>query len=184
MLLKTYKDRVQKKICREFLFSLFDVQELIALAGPDINETIEWYSKKGFKKIHIYENDKKTMLNQIKKYNLNYSITHTFGDILNVDANRKNTLLDLDFTKSIITMGEYVKKYKKDKFIMTFALRPISYVDTLKKFFNIREEKIISVKEYSDPVTFGKIISNRGTYVTLKYKDKKCINMMCIAKIK
>jgi len=192
MLLKTYKNRVEKKRSREFLFSFFTEKELIGLAGPDINESVDWYYKKGFKKIHIYENNKETILKQIKKYNLKIPITHTFGDIIEAKVDNKNVVFDLDFTKSIITMTDHVKKYKDCKFVMAFALRPISFLETINKFFLIRKEKILSKKSNEKYINYNglkkipylEIETNNGMYIVLKYKDKKAINMICLAKIK
>lgn len=192
MLLKTYKKRIEKKRSREFLFSFFTEKELVGLAGPDINETVDWYANKGFNKIHIYENDKNTILKQIKKYNLKIPITHTFGDIIESKIDNKNVVFDLDFTKSIMTMDAHVKKFKNSKFVMTFALRPISFNATVRKFFLIRKEKILSKKlneadvNYmgSKKIPYFEIKTNNGKYIILKYKDKKALNMICLAKIK
>lgn len=179
---ETYENAFNKKRCREFLFSLFadkHLDGLIGLAGPDINQYINWCKQKGYNDLELWENTPDVLFNQMK--DINSSVVLKYGDILNTNI-KPNVLYDLDYCVTIKYMSEHLKKFK-DNFIMTFSLR-FSENETINKFFKHRREKIMSVThKYAPyvPVEHTIYTTTGGDYIYVKYFDTS--TMCCFAKI-
>jgi hypothetical protein len=181
MLKHTYLDATRKKVAREFLMEYFKFKNIVGLAGPDINEYIEWCKAKGYDTFHIYEMDNKTMINQLSKLNKDVPMNYVLGDIIQADVNKDDTLYDLDFCRSIINHEDHVAKFKKN-FIMTFSLRTKGgIIGTIKHFFKLRKEKILNTIDISGPLKQKKITTEQGDYIFISYRDTS--PMCCIAKI-
>lgn len=177
---ETYKDAYNKKAVREFLINRFQFQNIVGLAGPDIDDYISWCKAKGYKSFEIYENDGATLLNQFSKIEDNSNINLVFGDIVKAEENKNNTLYDLDFCASIKYLKEHVQKFK-DNFIMTFSTR-IGVSKTIDMFFGYRNEPVWKVTEINGPGNINRIYeTSRGKYLFLTYFDTSA--MCCFAKI-
>lgn len=177
---ETYLDSEKKHAVREFLFSHFKFNNIVGLAGPDINEYLAKCKEDGYKSITIYERDLETAIKQMHIVD-NHDFNYKIGDILHADPNLENTLYDLDYCVTARYMKEHIAKFKKN-FIMTFSRR-IKDVESIATFFKTRGEKIINeIVKYSPvPHTVYKT-HNGGVYIYTPYRDTS--NMFCIAKIK
>jgi hypothetical protein len=175
----SYKQANKKKLVREFLFSNFLNRKIVGLAGPNINEYINWCKSKGYKEIEIWENDLRIFIPQLAILNVDEPVDMKFGDILYSEEN-ENVLYDLDFCTTIKTLKEHVKNFK-DNFVMTFAIRAVGYEKTIKEFFSIRKEKILKSLEKTSPIKHLIINTPQGKYIAVSYFDTT--PMCCIAKI-
>jgi hypothetical protein len=176
----SYSDAKNKKAVREFLFSFFSKNSIIGLAGPDINDYITWCKKFGYDKVEIWENEQAVVLKQLSDIKTKLPITYKFGDIINAEP-RKDSTYDLDFCNNITNLYAHVKKFKEQKFVMTFAVRPIGNEETIRLFFKTRKEKIMSRIEKFDPVHHYVIKTAFGKYIVAAYFDTSA--MISIAKI-
>lgn len=179
----SYRDASNKKIVRDFLFSLFIDQQLnkiVGLAGPDVEDYINFCKSKGYTEFEIYENHVPTIFDQIKFLRTKGKISLTYGNILNADSDRVNVLYDLDYCVTVRYMQSHLKKFNKN-FIMTFARR-ISDEETFSSFFKARREKLKSVLTLFTPLKHSILTTENGnTYYYVEYRDTS--NMCCFAKI-
>ena len=177
---ETYRDAYNKKAVREFLIDRFQFQNIVGLAGPDIDDYISWCKAKGYNSFEIYENDGATLLNQLSKIENNSNINLVFGDIAQAKENNDDTLYDLDFCASIKYLKQHVQKFK-DNFIMTFSTR-IGVNKTIDSFFGFRNESVINVTDIEGPGNVNRIYhTEKGKYLFLTYFDTSA--MCCFAKI-
>ena len=179
MLKHTYMDAAQKKAVREFLIGHFKFKNIVGLAGPDINEYIEWCKAKGYDEFEIFEADPSTMVSQLARLNQKVRMTFTYGDILKADESKSETLYDLDFCASVRSLKEHIAKFK-EHFIMTFSTR-IGIQETIDTFFSARNEKIIKSEEVFSPLPHTVFTTEQGNYLFIKYCDTSA--MCCFAKI-
>lgn len=176
---ETYLTATNKHAVREYLFSFFKFSKIVGLAGPNINEYINWCKSKGYKDIEIWENTPDVAMHQMMK--IKYPVRMRFGDILQADPDRVKTLYDLDYCCTARYMKEHIAKFK-DNFIMTFSRR-IKDAETIKTFFKARKEKIVATVKQSFPFDHTFYETDNGSrYVFVNYHDTS--NMCCIAKIK
>lgn len=176
----TYKDAYNKKAVREFLLDRFQFQNIVGLAGPDIDDYLGWCKSKGFKAFEIYENDGSVLLNQLAKLESHSNVNLVFGDILEAKEDDSDTLYDLDFCASVKYLDEHIKKFKKN-FIMTFSTR-IGVQKTIDMFFKYREEFVYRTTDIPGPGLQNKIYhTNMGKYIFMTYFDTSA--MCCFAKI-
>lgn len=175
----TYIDANNKKAVRDFMFSRLankKFDSLIGLAGPDINDYINYCKSNGFDDIEIWENKPDVMMKQLSKVNV--PVRYKFGNIVTADA-VDGVFYDFDFTVSVRYMEEPIKKFK-DNFIMTFSTR-IGVQETIDKFFEFRGEIIKSVKDFTGPGLRNNIFNtNNGNYLFMTYHDTSA--MCCFAK--
>jgi len=176
----SYVKAANKKAVREFIFSHFQLPSVIGLAGPDINEYIEWCHAKGIKDVEIWENTPDVMMQQMMK--IKHPVTMKFGNILNAKL-KDNVLYDLDYCVTVKYMKEHIQKFKKN-FIMTFSrrIKGEHYGYTINKFFEDRKEKIVSSIDKLYPVKHTIFTTNIGKYIYTPYWDTSA--MCCITKIK
>jgi len=177
----SYKDATQKKQVREFLFSQFKdlhLRKIVGLAGPDINDYLEFCKSKGYEEFEIWENHTPTLIKQIRELRAS-KVEFKYGDILNTSEDRHNVLFDLDYCVTARYMKEHMMKFK-DKFIMTFSRR-IKDDETISLFFSSRGESILSKIEKMTPLLHTIYESTAGKYIFVNYRDTS--NMCCIAKI-
>ena len=177
----SYKDATQKKQVREFLFSQFKdlhLRKIVGLAGPDINDYIEWCKSKGYEEFEIWENHSPTLIKQLRELRAS-KVELKYGDILNASEDRHNVLFDLDYCVTARYMTEHMMKFP-DKFIMTFSRR-IKYDETISLFFSSRGESILRKLEKMTPLLHTIYESTGGKYIFVNYRDTS--NMCCIAKI-
>ncbi len=177
----SYKDATQKKQVREFLFSQFadlHLRKIVGLAGPDINDYIEWCKSKGYDEFEIWENHTPTLIKQIRELRAS-KVELKYGNILNTSEDRHNVLFDLDYCVTIRHMHDHIKKFK-DRFIMTFVRR-VKDEETISSFFSTRGESILSKIEKMTPFLHTIYESTGGNYIFVNYRDTS--NMCCIAKI-
>lgn len=173
----TYLNADKKHAVREFLFSYFQFNNILGLAGPDINDYIKWCKKKGYKDFEIWENEPVVTMKQLSE--VKYPVRYKFGNILNANIS-KNTLFDLDYCVSVRYMKEHIKKFTHN-FIMTFSTR-IGVKETINKFFKFRGEKITSQYEFDGPGLQNIVFNTKlGKYLFITYCDTSA--MCCIAKI-
>lgn len=179
----TYKDSSNKKKVREFLFSLFtdlQLKKIVGLAGPDINDYINFCKSKGYDQFEIYENHLPTAFDQIKFLRTKAKLSLSYGNILNADASRSDVLFDLDYCVTAKFMRGHIKKFKNN-FIMTFARR-IDDRETFKAFLNGKNETLKSVLTLFAPIKHSILTTEEGnTYYYVEYRDTS--NMCCFAKI-
>jgi hypothetical protein len=173
----TYKNAKKKKEVRKFLIDKFTFNKVIGLAGPDINEYIDYFKDKN---ITVYENNMSVLGHQLST--LKKPVNLKFGNILSSSANQTNdTLFDLDYCATIPTLEEHIKEFR-NKFIMTFSLRGIKLDKCFELFFKYRKEHILKITETHHPVKHKVFITNKGTYISSSYRDTS--PMLSIAKIK
>lgn len=176
---ETYLDASNKHAVREFLFSYFKFSNIVGLAGPNINEYINWCKAKGYKNIEIWENTPEVAMHQMMS--IKHPVRMRFGDILQAEPNRVNTLYDLDYCVTARYMKEHISKFK-DNFIMTFSRR-ITDAETIKTFFKARKEKIVASIQRTAPFNHTFYETDNGSrYIFVNYHDTS--NMCCVAKIK
>lgn len=166
----TYVNASKKREARKFLFSFFNEDSIIGLAGPDINEYVSWCKDNKITNIELWENNSEVMMEQLIKFNSDMEVTYKFGDILNAEK-RKNCIYDLDYCGTIYTLHEHVKKFKESKFIMTFCARKIGYEKCIELFFKSRDEKVMQIFYKEEPVTHWAIKTAFGKYIVAKYFD-------------
>ena len=173
----TYLNAEKKHKIRDFLFSYFQFNNIVGLAGPDINNYIKWCKAKGYDTFEVWEMESAVLMKQLSE--VKYPISYKFGNILNANV-ANNTLFDLDYCVSVRYMKEHIKKFT-DNFIMTFSTR-IGVKETIKKFFKFRGEKIISQYEFDGPGLQNIVFNTKlGKYLFITYCDTSA--MCCIAKI-
>jgi hypothetical protein len=176
----TYIGAIGKKEARKFLFSFFKEKSIVGLAGPDIEEYISWCKDNGIENIEIWENDAMTMFNQLAKLPKNSKVIYNFGDIYNAST-KKDTVYDFDYTCTVPTVRNHIKKFKDERFVMTFCARKIGQQITIEEFFYGRREKITNQVENINPVKHWAIKTYYGNYIVVPYFDT--IPMLSIAKI-
>lgn len=174
-------DRSRKREVRDFLFSLFmhmHLNKIVGLAGPNIQDYINYCRSKGFTEFEIYEKDGLTAIHQL--VTLNDKVTLKLTDILNANADEPNVLFDLDYCVTGRYMEPHMAKFL-NRFIMTFSIRGVSIKETMERFFRVRNEKVIGTAypEYPFPAT--EYYTNKGKYLQLSYRDTA--PMMCLAKL-
>jgi len=176
---ETYLNAANKHAVREFLFSYFKFNNIVGLAGPNINEYIKWCKSKGYKDIEIWENTPEVAIHQLMS--IKYPVRMKFGNILEAEPNRIKTLYDLDYCVTARYMKEHIIKFK-DNFIMTFSRR-IKDAETISTFFEARKEKVIKSIELHKPFHHTHYHTDNGSrYIFVNYHDTS--NMCCVAKIK
>jgi hypothetical protein len=174
----TYTDAKQKKAVREFLFSYFQFNTIVGLAGPDINDYVSWCKSKGYSEFEIWENEPDVLMRQLTK--VKHPVNYKFGNILEASP-KENALFDLDYCVSVRYMKEHLKKFKNN-FIMTFSTR-IGVKETVSKFFKFRGEQIKNQHEFDGPGLQNIVFNtNLGKYLFITYFDTSA--MCCFAKIK
>ncbi len=176
----SYKEAKNKKAVREFLLSFFNESSIIGLAGPDINEYLDWCQEKGFTKVEVWENDSKVMMKQLSDISPDSPLVYKFGDIIKAKSD-SDSLYDLDFCKTIVSLYEHIKKFKKEKFIITMATRGVGNQETINKFFDSRKEAVSNMIEEYSPVHYFKIETAFGKYICCPYFDTT--PMISIAKV-
>lgn len=175
----TYLDSTNKKAVRDFLIDQFTFNEVVGLPGPDINEYVQYFEQKGVKAFEMYENDRFTLISQIRRLRTSSKLSIKYDDILKADASKEGVLYDLDFCRTARHLGEHIAKFKKN-FIMTFARR-IPDEETISTFFEARKEQILKTVEKLTPLKHTVFTTNGGRYILVNYRDTS--NMCCIAKI-
>lgn len=180
MIKASYKEAKNKKAVREFLFSFFNNSSIIGLAGPDINDYLQWCKDHGYEKVEIWENESSVMMKQLSEIDSTSPLMYKFGDIIKAQSDLKS-VYDLDFCKTIASLYEHIKKFKEEKFVMTFCTRGIGNQETINKFFDSRKEAIITMVEEYTPLHHFKIHTAFGKYMICPYFDTT--PMISIAKI-
>lgn len=173
-------DRKRKREVRDFLFSLFvdmHLRKIVGLAGPNIQDYIDYCKSKGFTEFEIYEKDGLVAMHQL--IHLKDRVQLNLNDILHADADQLNTFFDLDFCGTVRYLKDHIAKFK-DRFIMTFSSR-VPLEETISTFFGVREEKIIRTNVKLSPIKHTEYITNKGKYIYAHYRDTT--PMCCIAKI-
>ena len=186
-----YRARVpEKRRVRDFLFSFFHYSKIVGLAGPNMNEYIEWCVSKGFKEIALYENDPKAAVvafTYLTKKNL-ACITGGFhlSDISKA-SHQPFTVFDKDYCGIITSFKEEILRIKKGT-IMTFSRRDPKGTDgsedyVARQFFHMRDEIVIEERrETHFNQQYIYYNTNKGKYIYTNYFDTA--PMCCIAKIK
>lgn len=176
----TYVNAENKKAVREYLFSFFSESGIIGLAGPDVNDYLEWCRSKGFTNVEIYESNPDVMMKQLSEVKTNIPVQFKFSDIINA-MHSDRVVYDLDFCSTILTLYNHVKKFKNEKFVMTFCTRAVGNNETISNFFKQRKERIMSRIEKYDPVHHTVIKTRMGKYIACPYFDTT--PMISIAKV-
>lgn len=179
MLKYTYLNATQKQKVRDFLLAKFQFENVVGLAGPDINQYIERLLSEGCKEFEIYENNSQTFMSQISK--LDKPVHMIYGDILNADAEKDDTLYDLDFCGTVAYLKSHIRKFNKN-FIMTFSMRVKGGKDaTIRTFFECRDEIVFFKRQFDSPISHTEYITNKGKYLFTVYRDTS--PMCCFAKV-
>ena len=177
MIKETYVNSENKHAVREFLFNHFEFNKIVGLAGPDINEYIQWCKKKNYNEFEIWENNPLMAMNQLSK--VKHPVSYKFGNIINTSI-EENVLYDLDYCVSVRYMQDHIKKFKNN-FIMTFSTR-IGVQQTIDKFFEFRRERFFITKRIDGPGLRNKVFTtSEGKYLFTTYFDTSA--MCCFAKI-
>lgn len=118
-------------------------RKVIALGGPNLRTYIGKFPK-NVKYISIWEKNRATMLlqlPQLRKSGLN--IQYNFGDIINAPVD-KDAFYDLDFCGSILSVNEYIEKFKECPFSITLSIRPVGKLKTINLFLEATGEQLVS----------------------------------------
>lgn len=172
-----YKEATNKKIVRNKLLPLYrEFKKVVGLAGPDIDDYISNIKKElgNEVSIEIWENNNRILLIQL--LNLSNPASIKIGDINNIIP-QHSIFYDLDYCCRIHSVKNAVIKFKEN-FIMTFSIRGVGYIQTVKDFFKFRKE-IILVHYEKDNMNY--FITSNGTYIAVKYFDTS--PMCCICKL-
>lgn len=173
-------ERKRKKEVRDFLFSFYaDMQlnKIVGLAGPQIQDYINFCKSKGYTEFEIYEKDRITAIHQLVQLKDNVQLK--LKDILEANPNEPGTLYDLDYCGTVRHLKEHIAKFQ-DKFIMTFSCR-IPQEETIETFFSVRDEKIIKTYVKTSPLKYIEYQTDKGKYIHVGYRDGS--PMCCFAKI-
>ncbi len=173
-------ERKRKKEVRDFLFSFFmdmELNKIVGLAGPNIQDYVEFCKSKGFSEFEIYEKDGLVAMHQLIQ--VKDKVQLNLKDIISADANEENTLYDLDYCGTVRHLKEHIAKFR-ERFIMTFACR-VSMKETLDTFFGVRNETILETQVYTQPIKHTEYITDKGKYIHISYRDT--LPMCCFAKI-
>ena len=173
-------ERKNKKEVRDFLFSLFrdmHLRKIVGLAGPNIQDYIDYCKSKGFTEFEIYEKDGLVAMHQL--IHLRDKVQLNLKDILHADANQPNTFFDFDFCGTVRYLKEHIAKFN-GPFIMTFCSR-VPLKETIGTFFGVRGETILETNVKTSPIKHTEYITNVGKYIYAYYRDT--VPMCCIAKI-
>lgn len=176
----SYKEASNKRIAREFLFSFYNKSAIVGLAGPDINEYLKWCKSMKFDKVELWENNSQVMLKQLSSIKTSLPVSYKFGDIVNAE-NDKRTLYDLDFCSNICSLYSHIKKFREEKFVITFSNRPMSVEKSVDLFFKTRKETVISSVCKSSPIEHYSVRTSFGKYIIVTYFDT--CSMISIAKL-
>jgi hypothetical protein len=176
---RTYLDSFNKKAVRDFLIDQFTFNEVVGLPGPDINEYLQYFQDRGVQKFEMYELDRLTLINQLRRLRTSAMVSLKCGDILSAEPNKEGVLYDLDFCRTARYLKDHIAKFKQN-FIMTFSRR-ITDFETITTFLEARKERIIKTVEKIAPLKHTVFTTNAGEYILVNYHDTS--NMCCIAKI-
>jgi hypothetical protein len=175
-----------KREVRDFLFFKMPrgCNKVIGLAGPDIQECLNNYKRKGYTGMEIWERNKPTLLLQLSKIK-GHPIKLVFGDIFNATPNLPKTVYDLDYCVTIKHMTEHIRKFMDGNCIMTFSLRCFKSLDEGTQMINLfvkaRREKLVKTVNYEEKLPYKVVHTNKGKYIFITYTDTS--RMCCFAKI-
>lgn len=175
------QQRTRKKEVRDFLFSLFaemQLNKIVGLAGPDIQDYLNYCKSKGFTEFEIYENNGLVAMHQLINLK-DGNIQLKLKDVLEAQPDQEKTFYDLDFCGTVRYLKDHIAKFK-ERFIMTFCLR-VTKEETITTFFGARNESILDVEESIHPMKHTVYTTDGGKYVYVAYSDT--ITMCCFAKI-
>lgn len=180
------KKRIVQKLVYEKVLEDRKINKLVGLAGPNINNYLKFITIMGFKMANIYEINPMQMLLQVLDYksSMNIKARIQLKDVYYAEENKEDTLYDLDFDCSILSVKRHIQKFI-DNSIITLSLRPVGLEKTISIFIKlIGKEKptlewnhVIN-KDYK----VHKISYLTKTYYCYQYKDKS--NMVTIMQIK
>ncbi len=160
----TYSKAHNKKFLRNNLFPVG--KKIIGLAGPDIEEYVDFLQQKGYKDISIYENNPGIFLNQLLHMK-NLPIKYRLEDIL-LAPYEENTFYDLDFCGHITSFKAHIKKFHSN-FILTVSELMKKKWSSIPLFLKYREEELLDTIQISDNEQL--IISNKKKYSCYTYFD-------------
>jgi hypothetical protein len=166
----SYKEAKQKKAVRDFLFSHYKKSKIIGLAGPDINEYVEWCKLNGFEIEEIWEEDPTVMMKQLTDIKGDTMFKYRFGNINDTIPDKDKTVYDLDYCGAIQSLKSAVIKFKRNA-VMTFSVRGVGVEETISTFFKHRKEKVLSRTNKIKPIKHISIQTNIGKYVVAPYFD-------------
>lgn len=170
---------LQKREVRDFIFSKFRCSNIVGLAGPCIDEYIDWCKTMKFKNIEIYENNNEVFLHQFSGIKEVFKLK--FGDINEEDFDKEDTLYDLDYCCTIKKIRDYIPKYEKN-YCITLSTRSVGADNTLDEFLKTKDEEIFRCYINQYPVKHTDIETVKGgIYIYAPYCDSS--PMCCIAKI-
>jgi hypothetical protein len=176
----SYTKAKNKKATREFIFSHYKQPKIVGLAGPDINEYVDWCKSSGFEVEEIWEKDPRVMMKQLTDIKHDSAMKYRFGNINDTTPNKNDVVYDLDYCGCVKTLYDSVVKFKQN-IVMTFALRGVGAEKTIVSFFSKRNEKILTRTNKSKPVNHISIKTNQGVYIVVPYFDTT--PMLTIARI-
>lgn len=129
-----FKTKFKKRKVQEQILSKSENSKIVTLGGPSIDVYYNILKKHNFKEIVSYENNFNVYIEQLILSNKYENVTLKYGNIMDEIDQYSDYLLDLDFCCSILSVKDNLSKIVNNKFILTFALRPISEIDTIKIF--------------------------------------------------
>ena len=173
--------RKRKKEVRDFLFSFFtdmQLKKIVGLAGPNIEDYINYCKSKGYTDFEIYEKDGITAIHQLSHLS-HEGIQLKFKDIIHANEDQSDALYDLDYCGTVRHLKDHIAKFK-DRFIMTFCAR-VPFQETIDTFFGTRQEPILEKQEKTSPLKHTEYLTEKGIYIHLTYRYTAA--MHCFAKI-
>ena len=166
----SYAEATQKQRVRSFLFKFLKKRKLVGLAGPDINEYLDWAISNGLHVSSIWERNYDVFYKQLVELRKDIPVNINLGDVYEAVL-ENNTIYDLDFCGNVCTLIKHIKKFSDTPSVMTFSLRPVGFEDSLKLFFKTKGEKVIQSVEWLSPIPHVLIDTDKATYIAAKYFD-------------
>lgn len=156
------------KVRSLIMSKVHNCDSIVGLAGPDINNYIDWCNSYKFKNILIYENDRNTFLHQVK--NIRKKAKIVYGSITETEPNKENTFYDLDYCCTINSIAPHFARFKKN-YSITLSLRSIGAQKTLHKFLYYNNAQILMYDTFETPVKHTIITTTEGEYIYTQYFD-------------
>ncbi len=164
---------------REFILGFFSgYTQMTGLAGPNLDNYLDYCEKHMFKEVHVYEKDPEVLRYQVLN-SQKQPTSHKLGDI-NKALIKEDMLYDLDYCCTVSSVKDSIKRWKKG-FIMTFSRRRLGN-KSIDIFFELREETVNFVREFTSPIKHSLYMTDKGQYIYTPYFDTSA--MFTVAKIK
>lgn len=175
-----YSLSFNKRAVQSLVFRSFKdqkIKKLVGLGGPNIRNYLLFLKSQGIRHAEIYEHDISKMAIQLTNYRPVIESQIRYQDIFHAEANRPDTLYDLDFCCTIRSAANHVHKFTNNV-IITLSIRPVGLNKTIKEFAKLVDRTSNPEFYLVDTITnkFGKfklykLTTSKHSYNCYVYKD-------------